>query len=383
MRASLLASYARRNGAGLAVMRFGGLFEQCKSSHSERSRAFLYLPARTTVSHAAPRARLGRSGRDSPASSTTYARRDEGRSAGSSSRRKFKEDALIWAKETSRTQTRPMTWQPIARLLDKSQCAFVGGFDDAALAVAALCRIAERPQRVQGAAVRGLHRRVPVATRRLPNDARLNNKNVARPGHGGKWGVNAHWQSRARPCGATSTRRPIRSWRGRFELERAAGGRRPPHARGVSGSKTTTAAREHEAPARRRGEERRRKTRHSCARIQASGLTRARTRRGPCWNMSIFSVVWDLAAMARRGPSACTYQDLRGPRAERRRRAPRSSPRLGAASSKAGDVAPSAGALGSRSGQSRRRRSRAQTRCDRSPASTRSRAAPPTCAPLI
>ncbi len=51
----------------------------------------------------------------------------------------FKEDALIWAKETSRTQTRPMT---VAAALydDKSQCVFVGGFDDAALAVAALCR---------------------------------------------------------------------------------------------------------------------------------------------------------------------------------------------------------------------------------------------------
>ena len=51
----------------------------------------------------------------------------------------FKEDALIWAKETSRTQTRPMT---VAAALydDKSQCVYVGGFDDAALAVAALCR---------------------------------------------------------------------------------------------------------------------------------------------------------------------------------------------------------------------------------------------------
>ena len=52
---------------------------------------------------------------------------------------KLEEDALIWAKDASRTRSTPMV-VAVALYDDENQCVYVGGFDDAALAVAALCR---------------------------------------------------------------------------------------------------------------------------------------------------------------------------------------------------------------------------------------------------
>mmetsp|Transcript_23457 Transcript_23457/g.70313 ORF Transcript_23457/g.70313 Transcript_23457/m.70313 type:complete len:231 (+) Transcript_23457:146-838(+) len=51
----------------------------------------------------------------------------------------YKDDALIWAKETSRTQRAPMHCV-VALYDDQKTCVYVGAFGDSALAVAALCR---------------------------------------------------------------------------------------------------------------------------------------------------------------------------------------------------------------------------------------------------